>query len=262
MAEFKSETITVRGCSVATLRGGAGESLLYLHGAGGAGAVMPFMTALAESYDVLVPEHPGFGASDEPAWLDNIHDVAYFYLDFLEALGLQDVHLVGMSMGGWIALEMAVRSTARIKTLTLAGPAGIHVEGLPTGDIFAWSPEETFRQGFHDQSIAEAAIGGLPENVEGDDTYLKNRSTVARLGWEPRLHDPHLRKWLHRIDVPTKIVWGEYDKILPLGYADEFASLIPGSQVTIIPECGHLLHVEKPAEFVSAIDDLARGAGR
>jgi pimeloyl-ACP methyl ester carboxylesterase len=260
VAEFRTETVTVRGCTISMLRGGAGDPLLYLHGAGGAGMVFPFMTELAARYDVMVPEHPGFGASDEPDWLDNIHDVAYFYLDFLEAMELDGVHLVGMSLGGWIALEIAVRSTVRIKTLTLAGPAGIHVPGLATGDIFAWSPAETFRQGFHDQTIAEQAIARLPENVEADDTYLKNRSTVARLAWEPRLYDPHLAKWLHRIDVPTKIVWAEDDRILPVGYADELARMIPGSQVTVIPQCGHLLHIEKPAEFVAAIDDLAKGA--
>ena len=261
MADFRTETVTVSGCTVNMLRGGSGDVLLYLHGAGGAGMVLPFMEALAEKYDVIVPEHPGFGSSDEPAWLDNIHDVAYFYLDLLEALDLDDVHLVGMSLGGWIALEIAVRNTGRIKTLTLAGPAGIHVPGLTTGDIFTWSPEETFRQGFRDPAIAEQAIGRLPPEAEADDTYLKNRATMARLAWEPRLHDPHLRKWLHRITVPTKIVWAEDDRILPVGYADELGRLIPRSQVMVIPDCGHLLHIEKPEAFVSAIDELAQGAG-
>ena len=129
-----------------------------LHGANGAGRTLPFMEALAERYDVIVPEHPGFGGSDEPDWLDNIHDVAYFYLDFLQTIDLRDVHLVGMSLGGWIALELAVRSTERLKTLTLAGPAGIKVPGLATGDPYAWSPEETMRQAFHDPKIVNGSI--------------------------------------------------------------------------------------------------------
>jgi pimeloyl-ACP methyl ester carboxylesterase len=251
---FRSDAVAVSGCRVGLLRGGTGDPLLYLHGAEGAGRVEPFMAALAENYDVLVPEHPGFGVSDQPDWLDNIHDVAYFYLDFLRALDLVGVHLVGQSLGGWVALEMAVRSTERIQTLTLASPAGIHVSGLRTGDPFAWSPEETLRQVFHDPLLAEEAIAGLPENVEGDDTFLKNRSTFARLAWEPRLHDPHLHKWLHRVDVPTRIVWGEDDQVLSVAYADEIARRIPGAQVTIVPKCGHLVPVEKAAEFVSAID--------
>jgi len=251
---FKETTVTVRDCTVTMLRGGTGAPLLYLHGANGAGRTLPFMEALAERYDVMVPEHPGFGGSDEPDWLDNIHDVAYFYLDLLQSIDLRDVHLVGMSLGGWIALEIAVRSTERLKTLTLAGPAGIKVPGLATGDPYAWSPEETMRQAFHDPKIAEAAIAAFPENVEADDTFLKNRSTFAKLGWEPRLHDPHLKKWLHRVDVPTHIVWGADDKFISADYAQEFTKLIPGSDVTIIPDCGHLLHVEKPDDFVAAID--------
>jgi pimeloyl-ACP methyl ester carboxylesterase len=251
---FKESTVTVRDCTVTMLRGGKGAPLLYLHGANGAGRTLPFMEALAERYDVMVPEHPGFGGSDEPDWLDNIHDVAYFYLDFLQTIDLRDVHLVGMSLGGWIAMELAVRSTERLKTLTLAGPAGIKVPGLATGDPYAWSPEETMRQAFHDPKIAEAAIAAFPENVEADDTFLKNRATFAKLGWDPRLHDPNLKKWLHRIDVPTRIVWGAEDKFISADYAPELAKLIPGSEVTIIPECGHLLHVEKPDDFVSAVN--------
>lgn len=262
MSEFNNEPVIVRGCKVGMLRGGAGEPLLYLHGGGGAGVVLPFMTALAESFEVLVPEHPGFGATDEPDWLDNIHDVAFFYLDFLDALDLTGVHLVGMSLGGWIAAEIAVRSTARIKTLTLAGAAGIHVPGLATGDLFTWSPEEIMRQAFHDQKLAEKAIATLPENVEADDTFLKNRSTLARLAWEPRLHDPHLYKWLHRIDVPTKVIWAGDDRFLSAGYAEAYAKLIPGATSTIIAECGHFMHIEKPAEFVAAVEDHITGAAK
>lgn len=262
MSEFKNAPVSVRGCNVGMLRGGTGEPLLYLHGGGGAGMVLPFMTALAEHYDVLVPEHPGFGATDEPDWLDNIHDVAFFYLDFLEALDLDGIHLVGMSLGGWIAAEIAVRSTVRIKTLTLAGAAGIHVPGLATGDLFAWSPEETMRQGFHDQALAEKTIGRLPENVEADDTFLKNRSTLARLAWEPRMQDPHLHKWLHRIDVPTRVIWADDDRFLSAGHAEAYAKLIPGAKTTIIAECGHFMHLEKPAEFVAAVEDHIGGAAK
>src|SRR6266581_1251886 len=86
---FNLERRSISGCTVALNRGGAGRPLLYLHGANGAAAVQPFMEELAREYEVLVPEHPGFGGSDEPAWLDSIHDLAYFYLDFLEALNLR-----------------------------------------------------------------------------------------------------------------------------------------------------------------------------
>ena len=127
---FTQRFIEVDGCRISLRRGGSGEPLLYLHGANGVPAVLPFMEKLAERFDVLVPEHPGFGASGEPEWLENIHDLAYFYLDVLESLDLRGVHLVGSSLGGWLALEMAVRDASRLKSLLLVGPAGISVPGV------------------------------------------------------------------------------------------------------------------------------------
>src|SRR5215510_2005939 len=109
MAGHTTSTIAVKDCSIRLMRGGAGQPLMILHGASGAGAWLPFMRSLADKFDVIVPEHPGFGASDTPDWLDNIHDLAYFYLDFLAMLDLTGVHLVGLSLGGWIAAELAVR---------------------------------------------------------------------------------------------------------------------------------------------------------
>src|SRR5438067_388757 len=113
MAEQSTSTITIDGCRIRLMRGGTGSPLLVLHGAGGGGAWLPFMDQLAQNFDVLVPEHPGFGDSDTPEWLDNIPDLANFYLDFLRELNLNSVHLVGLSLGGWIAAELAVRNTSR-----------------------------------------------------------------------------------------------------------------------------------------------------
>ena len=104
------------------------------------------------------------------------------------------------------------------------------------------------------EAFAEAAISRLPEAVEADDTWLKNRSAFARLAWEPRLHDPHLPKWLHRIDVPTHIVWGDNDNFLSAGHGDAIAAMIPGAGVTILPEAGHFLHIEKGDALATAIE--------
>ena len=255
---FSQRFIDVDGCKLNLRRGGSGEPLLYLHEAGGAPAVLPFMEKLAERFDVLVPEHPGFGASDEPGWLENMHDLAYFYLDVLESLELRGVHLVGSSLGGWLALEMAVRDASRLKSLVLVGPAGISVPGVSPGDVFLWSPEELARNLFFDPALAEKMLA-QPVTPELLDVSLKNRHTVARLGWEPRMHDPFLHKWLHRVNVPVKIVWGEADKILPVAYAREFKRLMPGAEIDIIPRCGHLPQAERPEEFC---DIVMRFAGK
>jgi pimeloyl-ACP methyl ester carboxylesterase len=246
---FSDSFVEIDGCRIHLRRGGAGAPLLYLHGASGAPAVMPFMQKLAARFDVLVPEHPGYGQSAEPEWLENIHDMAYFYLDFLRQLQLKDVVVVGSSMGGWIALEMAVRDTSRIRSLVLSAPAGIAAPGVRAADIFLMSPEALTRSLFFDQSLAEARLAE-PEDV---DTSLKNRHTTARLAWEPRFHDPFLPKWLHRIDVPVKIVWGKQDRILPLAFAEEFKRLLPRAQTFVIEDCGHLPHAEKADQFVDIV---------
>ncbi|HEX9397958.1 MAG TPA: alpha/beta hydrolase, partial [Burkholderiales bacterium] len=142
------------GCRVHLRRGGTGKPLLFLHGASGAPAIMPFMETLAGRFDVLVPEHPGYGQSDEPEWLENIHDMAYFYLDFLKQLNLSDVVLIGNSMGGWIAMEMAVRDTSRLASLVLVGPAGIAAPGVRPADIFLMPPEVLIRNLFHNEKLA------------------------------------------------------------------------------------------------------------
>lgn len=250
--KFSDEFITVNGCRTHLRRGGKGRPLLYLHGASGAPAIVPFMEKLAGRFDVLVPEHPGYGQSDEPEWLENIHDVAYFYLDFLEQLDLKDVLLVGTSMGGWIAMEIAVRDCSRLSQLVLVGSAGIASPDAEVADTFLMAPEDAVRALYHNAAIAEALLA-VPPSPEAIDLQLKNRHTTARLAWEPRFHDPHLPKWLHRIDVPVKIVWGENDRIVPVAFTKEFSRLLPKAQVHVIENCGHLPPVEKPDEFVAIV---------
>jgi pimeloyl-ACP methyl ester carboxylesterase len=155
---------------------------------------------------------------------------------------------------------MAVRDTSRMKSLVLVGPAGISVPGIQPGDIFLWSPEQVVRNLFFDQKLAEQRLAE-PMTPELLDMTLKNRHTVARLGWEPRLHDPHLPKWLHRIDIPVKIVWGEEDRILPVAYAREFGRLMPKAQVEIIPRCGHLPQAERSDSFCDIVFRFAGAKG-
>jgi pimeloyl-ACP methyl ester carboxylesterase len=250
--KFSQSFIEVDGCRVNLRRGGSGPPLLYLHGASGAPVIMPFMQQLAERFDVLVPEHPGYGLSDEPAWLENIHDVAYFYLDFLEHLELDNVTVVGSSMGGWMAMELAVRDASRLASLVLVAPAGISAPGVQPADIFLMSAEELVRNLFFDQRLAEARLAE-PVTAEALDIALKNKHTTARLAWEPRLHDPFLPKWLHRIDVPVKIIWGKEDRILPIAFMEEYKRLIPKAQTHVVEGAGHLPQAEKPDLFVELV---------
>ncbi len=260
MTEVRQSMERVDGCSVSVQRAGAGEPLLFLHGARGAPHWLPFMDALARHFEVIVPEHPGFGRSETPEWLDTVGDLAYFYLDFIAALGLSRVNLVGTSLGGWIAAELAVRDQSALKTLTLVAAAGIHVKGVQKGDLFLWSPEQLARNLVVDQRIADTMLSQALSEEE-QDLMMKNALTSAKLAWQPRLYNPHLAKWLHRIRTPTLILWGDGDKVIPPAYGPAFRDLIPKSRLHVFRVCGHLPHVEKTAEYVAAITDFIEEAG-
>src|SRR5215831_2011091 len=165
MTEPNATSIDIRGCSIALRRSGSGRPLLLLHGAADAGLWLPYMEDLAARHAVIAPEHPGFGASDTPAWLDTIPDLANFYLDVLDQLDLADVDLVGHDLGGWIAAELAVRNPRRLASLTLVAAAGIHVPGVAQVDPFLRTDEQRIRDLFHDPARADEMVARvlLPE---------------------------------------------------------------------------------------------------
>ncbi len=210
------------------------------------------LDTLAEKFDVIAPDHPGFGASEVPPWIDDVSDVAYLYLDTIEKLGLPRLHVVGQSLGGWIALEMAVRSTARLRSLTLISSAGIHVKGVPKADIFMIDPEEQARLAYADAQAGEAAAARAAADKYQDQAVL-NRIASARFGWQPRFFNPRLERWLHRVNVPTHVIWGDQDRIIPPAYGAAFHRLIPGSTLTTIPDAGHLPHVERADAVANAM---------
>jgi pimeloyl-ACP methyl ester carboxylesterase len=254
MADFSTSEFAIRGCRIRLMRAGAGEPLVYLHGASGA-AWLPALQTLSQKYDVIAPEHPGFGESDTPDWLDTIHDLAYFYLDVLEALDLKGVHLIGNSLGGWLAAEIAVRNTSRLASLTLCNAAGLYVPGVKQSDSYMMSEEQRLRAFFYDANKAEQMVARVM-HPDREDTVLKNRATVARLSWQPRSHDPDLPKWLHRIDVPTLILWGDHDSSFPTEHALAYQKAIPGAKLALIPKCGHVPQIEKPDEFIAALESF------
>jgi pimeloyl-ACP methyl ester carboxylesterase len=253
MTEPTATKISVRGCNIALRRAGGGRPLLYLHGASDAGQWFPFMDALAARHVVLAPEHPGFGASDMPAWLDTIPDLANFYLDLIEQLDLSDVDLFGHDLGGWIAADLAMRDPRRLASLTLITAAGIHVPGVAQPDPFLRPDEQRIRDLFHDPGHADEMVKRMLR-PEAEDQTLRNQTTTARLTWQPRGYDPHLAKWLHRIKLPTLLVWGANDRVLPPAYASAWQKLIPGAQLVTLSDCGHLPHVEQPQAFVGALE--------
>ena len=250
--------IAIRGCSTAMRRAGSGSPMLILHGATDAATWLGCLAKLAAGHDVILPEHPGYGASDTPDWLDTIADLANFYLEFLDRLDLTGVDLVGHDLGGWIAAEIAVRNARRLASLTLVGSAGIHLKGVAQLDAFLRNDEQRIHDLFHDPKRADALVERL-RRPEHEDLELKNQTTTARLTWQSRGYDPHLAKWLHRIAVPSLLIWGAHDRLYPPDYALAFQKLIPGAKLAIIPDCGHLPHVEQRGAFLTALANFLNG---
>lgn len=251
--------LDIKGQLLKVKEDGSGPPLLFLHGAGGSNW-SPMLKLLAEQYRVIAPEHPGFGRSKTPDWMMSVGDLAFFYLDVLEVMGLRDVHLAGHSLGGWTAAEIAIRNTSRLTSLTLLAPAGCRSDEVPFGDIFLWDAETATRNQFYDQKFAEERIKALPQ--ADLDVALQNKATVARLAWSPRLHNPQLAYWLHRIDVPSLIVWGENDKIVPFDCRKAFLAKIAGVKLVALPQSGHSLHTERPKETAAAMSAFYRELGQ
>ena len=244
--------LDVRGTRVQLLADGDGPPLLFLHGAGG-GAWTPGLARLAERFRVYAPNHPGFGQSDErPEW-DRVEDYVYYYLDFLDALALDRVHLVGASLGGWMAAEIAVGHCHRLRTLVLLDAAGLWLDEAPMADLFLRPPEELTQLMWHDPSRAPAPPPPTPEAMLAQ---AKANTTVARLAWKPYFHNPKLPGRLARITVPTLILWGESDRLIPLPHGRRYQELIPGAELQVIPECGHIILREQPERGTAAIAEF------
>jgi pimeloyl-ACP methyl ester carboxylesterase len=232
---------------------GEGAPILVLHGAGGLPPQAPFLSLLAKHGRVIAPTHPGFGTSELPDWIDSVDDLAYLYLDLLDTLDLRDVTLIGFSMGGWIAAEIAIKSTARIARLILVDAVGIKVSDRLTRDItdiFGTDPRELQRLTFFDTSKAPDLSALSDEALE---VVARNREASALYLWEPYAHNPKLARRLHRITVPTLLLWGEHDGIVTPAYGRAFAERIPGARFEVIPAAGHVPQNELPEAFVERV---------
>jgi pimeloyl-ACP methyl ester carboxylesterase len=253
--DFK--TIEIIGTKLRYRDVGAGPIVLFLHGADG-DTWSPLLEALSAQHRVIAPEHPGFGRTPIPGWMTNVGDLALFYLDMLQALDLRDVHLVGHCIGGWAAAEMAIRNTQRLASLALLAPAGAESAEPSIADVFAWGPEEFARHQFHERKLADAWQAA--QAALDVDIVLQNRTGLARLGWNPRLHSPQLPVWLHRIDIPTLLIWGEQDQVIPITCHQPFVREIKQARFVTLPNTGHALPIEGAEAVAPQLAAFFKGA--
>ena len=247
--------MTVHGVRLEIVERGQGQPILWLHGEEGLDPGAPFLDMLAAHGSVLAPSHPGFGHSPDVASIDTVDDLAYLYLDVLAARNLRNVTVVGSSLGGWIAAEMAVKCHDRFGGLVLVAPLGIKVGDRETRDIpdiFALPPDEVVRLQYRDP--ARAAVDHKALSDDQLTVIARNREATALYAWEPYFHNPKLRQWLHRITVPTVLLWGADDRFVTAAYyGDAFRAAIPGARFETIAGAGHFPHIEEPAALVERV---------
>jgi pimeloyl-ACP methyl ester carboxylesterase len=252
----QEQELAVNGCRVRLRRFGQGPALLYLPEGSGAGEDPGFLERLGARFSVILPDHPGFGGQPAPDWLRSVGDLAFFYLDMIDVLGVSRLHLAGASLGGWIAAEMAIRRHPRLASLSLIAPLGIALKGEPVADLFVWTPEEFVRNQVHDQALAETLLA-RPADEAREDAYLHDMAGLARLCWNPRFHNPSLATWLHRIEIPTLLLWGVQDSRVPPAYGEAFRQVIPGARLETFENCGHWPQIEVPDALVARLAAFA-----
>jgi pimeloyl-ACP methyl ester carboxylesterase len=261
----QAETVDVSGRSTVLRHAGKGEPFVYLHSTLGESSMwLPFHQSWAREFCVYAPTHPGFGQSGGFDEIDSIEDLAFHYVELFDLLGLEQVILGGVSLGGWIAAEFAVRWPERVKGLWLADAPGMWVEEEPLPDMFTLVRDTRKMREllFHDPDCYMAQlIFPDAQDEERLVTAYQNLTALARLVWE-RPYSPKLPKRLARVQCPTLLVWGENDRLVPPAYGEAYQKHLPHAKMKRIPACGHLAMFECEEEFVSIISEFAKEIGK
>ena len=250
-------TIKIAGIDLELFDAGQGPPLLWLHGAPGFNPKHEFVDLIAARRRLIAPSHPGFGKSSLPDWLDSVDDIAHVYLELLDRLDLKQVDVVGTSLGGWIAADMASKVPERIRRLVLVGPVGVKVgspDKLDIPDIFAMPQDAVNTLIYHDPEKMKVDLAKLPEDELA--AMFRNRETLALLVWEPWMHNPKLKRRLHRAAMPALFVRGESDGLVSAEYLAAYAKLLPKARTLTIPAAGHAPQQEQPQALVKTVMDF------
>lgn len=252
------QLVDAAGIRLELRRGGKGAPLLVIHGELGVPGWLDSFAALADHYDVIVPSLPGYGQSARPDWIMGVHDLAAWVAWLARDLDLRTpVNIIGCSLGGWVAAEIACVAPQFIGKMVLVGAMGIKPDQGQIFDYFLDSGLTGIRQAFHrpDQSAEFRRFWGKDWTPEEADLVEQHREMTCRIAWKPYMHSLTLRHLLPGARTPTLVVWGREDAITPLDSGEIYARTIPRARLATVPDCGHMVEMEKPAEFV----ELVRG---
>ncbi|MBM3529350.1 MAG: alpha/beta hydrolase [Alphaproteobacteria bacterium] len=249
-----TKAIVVNGATIETVERGQGRPILFLHPGIGIEADAPVLGELARGGRVVAPSHPGFGTSDLPKGMSTVDDLSYFYLDMLDQLDLNDVLVVGVGLGAWIAVEIAVKNSARLSRVVMANAIGIKVGDRETRDIvdiWALTADELDEVSYFDSASGKRDYKNLPEAASM--AAARNREAYARVCWSPYMHNPKLKNRLHRVKLPTLFLWGTADRVLTEAYGRAYCASIAGAKFETVERAGHFPHLEQPQEFARRV---------
>ena len=268
MPPLREEFVAAPIGKIQVFRGGSGPPLVYLHSAGGEAQGLGLLEDLAERFEVLAPIFPGFGESEGIEEIDGMDDAVFHLLDLWDLFGLESANVLGCSLGGWMALELAVRYPERVSRLVLVNPVGLYLPDAPIAEMFGRSPAELAEMLFVDQTHPIAAAMRAMEEFTGDvgkrveipiELVLpmwKALGATARLGWDPYLHDPKLRGRLRRVTAPTLVVAGAQDGLVPLAHAETLTAELPDARLAVLDQAAHWLIFEQPAQLAALTRDF------
>ncbi|MFI2201808.1 alpha/beta fold hydrolase [Streptomyces sp. NPDC020192] len=236
---------------------GKGRPFLLLHGGGGPQTVTGFAALLAEQRParVITPVHPGFGGTARPDWLTDVPTLAQVYGRLLDELGLADVTVVGNSIGGWIAAEIALLGSDRISGVVLVNAAGIQVPGHPVADPFTLTPAELSALSFHD--VERFRIDPSTFSDEQRAVAAANRAALQVYSGPHAMADPTLRERLAKVTSPVLVAWGESDQVVDTEYGRAYAAAVPGAGFELLPRTGHMPQIETPGQLLPVVWDFA-----
>jgi len=247
--------ITLSGLETEYFDEGSGPVVLYLHCSEGPSPELALIETLTKTNRVIMPALPGFGTSETASFIKTVDDISYVVLDLIETLDLTDITVVGSSLGGWLAVELATKASPRIARLVLDNPLGLRFKTDPTErefpDIFQDLPAQW--SGYF--SASEPMDGRDWPSVERDIALraARSREMFIKVGWSPYLHNPKLAGRVHRVTVPTLILWGDQDKLATREYAEAYAKALPNASLEVVAGAGHFAFLDKPDAVASAV---------
>lgn len=260
LAGFERQELTIGGIKTVVHTKGSGPPLIFLHGAGtftGFGYAHDW----ARTHRVIIPYHPGFGESGDDKRIDAMGDYALHCLDLFDALGLGSIDLVGYSFGGWMAAETAILQPDRVAKLVLVGASGLVVRDPPPADLIAMHPRDVPAHLMHKPERLKAF---MPDGHDIEFLALRYReqTAMARVVWERPSGNPKLERWLHRLRMPTLLVWGEHDRVRPLAHAEHWLKALPDARLQVVGDAGHLVleeSAEAAAHIAAFLNDRGKG---